>query len=1475
MNILRCVMRNNFFKLFFGFLLVGGLYAQEGASEKPVWFSGNDRLVDLLTPGLGSFGSPILFNESPVADSINPALSGFRQRATIDFSYSGIFSDSQISIDGGDPHGGAFGHLVSVGASIPSKVGVFTLSGIYANGSSQEFPLGNQGGINFSYARDVYDDLFFGFGINTALGQSPVAGENPLWSVGLDIGAIHAPGKVGRVNDFVWGITLQNIGWGTLPFAVGIMAPVSSSLFTFETGLSFTAVEKDDFKLGYSADLALPGFVNLRLKTGFSFLFKDEFQFNIATTVDVRELAGTFPYSKPRYGSLLPSFGFTYRYRDRSDKNQMHVDDTEHSDIAFNELHFRASATPITENMWATGVGFTIPLGVYDHYPPVIELFPDSEDFFIEVEVEVEEEVEVEVEDPSPLSFVDDIKTFSMNDLKLFAMMTDSLFVEEDEIQETENFESEESNSEDDILTIDEPLFLTQEEIPQNPNIRFYISPNLDGIKDNLVVPFNVTDKRYIKGFNFLIFDNAGKNVRKISNKEQRKENQDRNFFRRLFRSEKGIDLPDQIIWDGMTDTGEVASDGIYHFRLEVWDDNDNLARSPIISLVLDNTFPQIELKESANELDNIFSPNDDGNKDLILIRQSGSIEELWQASIYSDILGPIRNLDIVNNQPKDFYWDGVTSQGFLAPDGVYHYQVSAEDRAGNKSSATIKNIIISTEQTPIKINIDKSHFSPNSDGVQDTILLSSDIPVKKGILSWEMAILDDEDNLFWNKTGENSLPSEISFDGISNNSVVLLEGAYKAKLSVLYNNGNNPTSVSPEFIVDLTLPMAVVMADETIFSPDNDGKMDLITFRHDTSTEKVWQGSIKNEVGEVVQQFEWLKNPEEKFIWDGYLDDGTILKDGAYVYEITAIDDAGNSFTSNPVNFEISTIATPITLTVADVAFSPNNDGTKDSILLKPDIAVKMGIDRFNLSISDANGDTVREISKKLPIQPEYFWDGFLNDGIKASDGHYTASLFVFYKQGNEEHAVSRSFILDTVKPEFEGTIENEIFSPEGDGFKDFALLVNEGSFEDRWVANFLDEKQNIVHSYTFTGKPENIQWNGSDSNGNPLPDGRYKYQIKSEDLAGNSTEFTIFPIVIDTRPTQLFMTTNKNLISPNGDDYLDSVEFSTIFSLKEGIEKWSMDFIDSANPENIVKTFSGEKIPPESIVWDGRNNDGEVVEGSFIPRLRASYTKGNQLEVVTEPLLVDITSPVVDVAISPQPFSPDNDGIDDELTINLEIEDLSGVEKWLFNIYDPKNRNFKQFKGVGTPVSQLHWDGRSYKGDLVVSTEDYPYKLQLVDKAGNIKEVSGVIPVDVLVIQDGDRLKVQISNINFMPNSAKLVFDDEEIIAQNTYVLERLAQILGKYASYNIHIEGHANALQWANPTKAKIEEDDLLTPLSESRAETVKNILIELGIDPKRLTSKGLGGQFPVVDPKVDYQSWADDSWKNRRVEFILVK
>ena len=166
--------------------------------------------------------------------------------------------------------------------------------------------------------------------------------------------------------------------------------------------------------------------------------------------------------------------------------------------------------------------------------------------------------------------------------------------------------------------------------------------------------------------------------------------------------------------------------------------------------------------------------------------------------------------------------------------------------------------------------------------------------------------------------------------------------------------------------------------------------------------------------------------------------------------------------------------------------------------------------------------------------------------------------------------------------------------------------------------------------------------------------------------------------------------------------------------------------------------------------------------------------------------------------------------------------------------------------------------------------SAEDYPLTFTIKDALGNVATVQNLIPIDILVIRDGDKLRVRIASITFQANTADYVNVEPDKAAKNSRTISRLGEIFKKYSKYKIQIEGHANLVNFDNPAKAKLEQEQELLPLSKKRADSIRDALIREGIEAGRITTTGVGAAAPVV-PFSDL----DNRWKNRRVEFIMVR
>ena len=982
-----------------------------------------------------------------------------------------------------------------------------------------------------------------------------------------------------------------------------------------------------------------------------------------------------------------------------------------------------------------------------------------------------------------------------------------------------------------------------------------YFSPNFDEVKDKTQLVPELESAEGVEQLVLTIFNEAGNPVRRI----------ERQGLLQLFE------------WNGFSDRGSVVPDGRYKAQLEVWYRNGNNPKADAGPFVVDTIPPSATI--SADRI--LFSPDGDGRLDDITIKQrDASKEEQWGGEFVNDGGNVVKRLDW-NGIVADTTWDGKDEHGNRIADGIYSYRLRSSDRAGNSFQAVLQGISVDTRPTPLTLRIDHAYFSPNDDGKRDIIRFIPVLEIKDNIDSWHLTVRDHKDNIITTINGENQtdedegLKEAYKFDGKDDQGRRLPEGEYRGFLTVLYKNGKKPEATSPMITLDLTLPSAILKPDYRIFSPNGDGNRETADFRQATTKEELWTGEIINDEGEPVRHLNWHNIANDIFVWDGRGDGGKLVADGLYSYTLYSIDKAGNVGKSNTVAIEKDSQATPISLSTDSTFFSPNGDGVRDTIRIVPELRVTTGIVRYSLLLRDTNGNVIAQSKGEGGVPTDFEWNGYSENGRSENadvvpDGAYTAELEIEYRNGNKSRARSSPFFADTVYPNISVKADYLTFSPDADGERDTLTIYQSSTSEDLWEWIIFDAQESRVAEGFWKGKTPDFSWDGRDSNGNSVADGFYTYRVSSSDKAGNRIISELGGIEIDARATAIMVTTSRSGFSPNGDGFKDNKTFYLYASVLEGMTLWELAFVHTEKGTQKVISVASETKFPIRISWDGKAEHGQAEDGLYFAEFSVKYVKGNYPRIRTpNTFRLDSSPPMIEVMLDPLPFSPDGDGVDDTISIALNTSDVSSVDSWNFEVIDPKGNFFTSYSGTGEPRPIL-WDGLSKDGELVQAATDYAFLATVKDELGNEASLKGDIPVDVLVIREGEKLKIQISSINFAPYTADFISFDSEKAQKNLRTIDRLAEILQKFSEYGIRIEGHAVEEYWENPMRAKQEEEEELIPLSSNRAEAVKQALFERGIDENRMTTAGLGGYYPIV-PHSDLEN----RWKNRRVEFILIK
>ncbi|MBP5449602.1 MAG: gliding motility-associated C-terminal domain-containing protein, partial [Spirochaetales bacterium] len=1184
-----------------------------------------------LSRGIGNGGTIM-----PSGIAINPAGNAFAQRLKFEFGYgvapglwseysAGQYADPSDDMNVYNRHGsfqngadffmpsyGNFGFLIS------TKYGNFTGYSTYMNfgndpwgANNNDIGAGKIGTIYFGFSKDYNDHFAFGVSGNVKIAyneHSKYADNKFDVGGGFDFGFIFRPGWVTYFNkkkaphwgfqDWEFSIALKEIGKPliNMPDGVDVVDGYDDLTwfgdpFTINGGISFNIFNDGATYWKWLFDVGTPFFQNFKTSIGTEVQIYKFLVLRTAYTFDlegVLEYAGVIPLYEYMYNLANVNFGLSLRFTSDFFKKQS-------KEEAYANRHKRTEfSVDFGGKPYHDGflfqLGCSITIGAKDETPPEIS------------------------------------------------------YIAKD----------------------------------------YYISPNLDGVQDNLNVDITINDDRYVMYWKFEIYDRDGKTVRTIESKEQRAETMKfTDVVKKYFKPKQGVPVPKTLIWDGRDNAGQVVEDGTYTYKFFAMDDNNNMDPKGSASgqIVIKTDKPLIEHKTQNV----IFSPNNDGQKDSLIIDldiirdnvepqfipleemnigeldiqpveiqtvnaqvkdQTADVNEkkqLWYVDILDNGGNVVKTFELDQKGKVRLEWDGKNDAGDLMPDGVYKVKLHSVDLAGNYWEDFITNIIINTEATPIELKLHDKIFSPNGDGKKDTVGWTLNIPNKNGIEKWSFAVRNNQDQPVWTTSGEGLPPKEIVWDGKTDGGSVAAEGHYIGYLLVDYINGNTPSSTSPSFELDIQNPTGNVKFSLAKFSPDGDGNKDTVDIEQSTSYEDQWIGQIADESGKVVKTYMWKGQPPKKFTWDGIDDNNNLLTDGKYYYSLKCEDLAGNGFETSPSAVEIFTKETPVFITALQSYFSPGTKSPiKEEVLsIRDSTSADNKVSEWKLDIKDDKDTLVYTKSGKDSLPNEYKWNGTDSNGKIVLDGAYKATLNVQFESGTSSKSTTTFFNVDTVAPNVEIkalTVDingKPLFSPNNDGYMDTMEIGQVGSKEDLWECTVYNAAGNAVwNAFSVDSTPkDNLIWDGNDTNNNMCPNGMYRYVITATDKAGNSCTETIDSIELKNVRTTIFVTVDKNAFASElGSTDDNKVILTPMLNVKDDLLAYKMEIKDNAN--NVVRTFTGDKTVPETIKWDGHNQNGEVLpDGEYGASMAGIYRFGNRPTMDSERFVLDNTPPEIGV--------------------------------------------------------------------------------------------------------------------------------------------------------------------------------------------------------------------------------------------------
>lgn len=389
------------------------------------------------------------------------------------------------------------------------------------------------------------------------------------------------------------------------------------------------------------------------------------------------------------------------------------------------------------------------------------------------------------------------------------------------------------------------------------------------------------------------------------------------------------LPMSPRVQWDGRNDRGEPVRDGNYVAHLLVDAGAAGTLQDRTSPFAVDTTPPRVGLQRSPE----IVSPDGDGNQDQLILQIQ--VEENTESRLRVRRQGQeiaIRPPAVLTDRVS---WTPRSADGEILPDDTYTVLVESVDTAGNRGVSEELTFVVDTRPVSGFVRVSAGAFNPRSGG--PGIAFSPVLPVAEGLTQWriELVPLDrPEDAAISLVSGTRTPPpQEVLWDGRAPGGGALPDGRYAARLRAQYAHGPVVDTQSPAVMVDSSPPDITVTTTPELFSPDGDGRDDLLEFHitaEDASPIGYWILEIFDPRGEFFTDFGGAGAPPSRLRWDGRASNGELVQSAErYTYQLEVGDALGNVAQREGiirVDVLVEPFGTGYRIRIPSITFPPNS---------------------------------------------------------------------------------------------------------------------------------------------------------------------------------------------------------------------------------------------------------------------------------------------------------------------------------------------------------------------------------------------------------------------------------------------------------------------------------------------------------------------------------------------------------------------
>ncbi|EKP06146.1 OmpA family protein [Leptospira kirschneri str. 2008720114] len=545
-------------------------------------------------------------------------------------------------------------------------------------------------------------------------------------------------------------------------------------------------------------------------------------------------------------------------------------------------------------------------------------------------------------------------------------------------------------------------------------------------------------------------------------------------------------------------------------------------------------------------------------------------------------------------------------------------------------------------------------------------------------------------------------------------------------------------------------------------------------------------------------------------------------------------------------LEFRISKSALP---RLSDWELVIKNSGDDIVKIFKADHRRKRGFSFFGLLQDDTQLSPL-----EITIPESILWFGEDSKGFLLPDGEYKYILRLVTE--NKENLLSeeKTILLDSHSPSSEIGTKTRVLFLNGDRNSSRINISQKvsGESSDYFTGEFLDSEGKIVKSYMWKFKdvPSVLIWDGTDFSNKQLSNGIYTYRLIGSDKVKNESISVISDLTIRNEMIGVDMFSDSKIYSYQPGSLKNSAKFTFYVSPKLKSDSYEIEiFQKKGNEEKNVYRLRETGEPGTEWKWDLKNQTGDFVSaGTYHCRLTV-HSRYERYQSIPSSFEVSKESFGLDLSLSTNEFSPDNDGKNDLLKIYLSHQGIP-LQSWEITLYEippytSLRRKIKTWNGEGQPGPEIFWEGLDESGVRIGSLSEFYFEWKYTDVLGRESNGKGAeFKTTILVLEEDHSLRISIP--------------ESQVEARWWSLPGKIRSLLNEFPGYKIELQSHSSH-----------QGDEEVNQVgTEERAREALEYFFSKTVPFGRIRFRGYGETLPLIPGSGKYE--AD---KNQRIDFYL--